>query len=80
MKQGAYRDQVSAWLTPVRSLVRPVSEGLFAGALDISKIPSLSDRLKFKLSVRMGVWSEGDHRDWNAIQDWGDGLPQQLLK
>ena len=48
-------------------LVKPVSEGLFAGALDISKIPSFGDRLKFRLSVIFGVWAEGDHRDWNAI-------------
>jgi hypothetical protein len=42
------------------------SEGLFAGALDIRKIPSFGDRLKFRISVLLGVWSEGDHRDWNA--------------
>jgi menaquinone-dependent protoporphyrinogen oxidase len=74
-----YRDSIAAWLEPVRSLVRPVSEGLFAGSLDVSKIPSLSDRLKFRLSVLFGVWKEGDHRDWNAIRAWAESLRPRLL-
>jgi hypothetical protein len=55
-----------------------VSEGLFAGMLSISKIPSFSDRLKFRLSALFGVWKEGDHRDWKAIQTWAEGLPPLL--
>lgn len=75
MKNGEqYRSHVATWLDPVRSLVRPVSEGLFAGALNISKIPSWSDRLKFRLSVLFGAWTEGDHRDWNAIRAWADNI------
>jgi menaquinone-dependent protoporphyrinogen oxidase len=69
-----YRSHVATWLDPVRVLVRPVSEGLFAGALDIGKIPSIGDKLKFRISVMTGVWKEGDHRDWNAIQQWAEGL------
>ena len=57
----------------------PVSEGLFAGTLDISKIPSFGNRLKFKLSVLFGVWTEGDHRDWNAIRAWAKSLQPLLL-
>ncbi len=80
MKNGeSYRPQIAEWLAPVRRLVRPMSEGIFAGALDISKIPSFSDRLKFRLSVLFGVWSEGDHRDWDAIRDWADSLPTKLF-
>jgi hypothetical protein len=56
-----------------------VSEGLFAGVLDIRKIPSFSDRLKFRLSVVSGVWSEGDHRDWNAIRDWAKSLKGTIM-
>jgi menaquinone-dependent protoporphyrinogen oxidase len=74
MSNEKYREHVSTWLAPVRALVKPVSEGLFAGALDIGKIPSLADRLKFRLSVALGVWSEGDHRDWNAIRAWAQDL------
>ena len=75
-----YRQGVADWLAPVRALVKPVSEGLFAGALDISKIPSLGDRLKFRLSVIFGVWSEGDHRDWNAICAWAESIRPLLLQ
>jgi len=78
MRRGDYREQVSAWLDPVRALVKPVSTGLFAGALNISKIPSAGDRFKFRLSVLFGVWAEGDHRDWNAIHAWAESLPPLL--
>src|SRR5512139_2031271 len=75
MKDGEkYRPHVATWLDPVRALVKPVSTGLFAGVLDISKISSFGDRLKFRISVRFGVWQEGDHRDWNAIRDWAASL------
>jgi menaquinone-dependent protoporphyrinogen oxidase len=79
MKKGEkYRPDVMNWLAPVRQITQPVSEGLFAGVLDISKIPALSDRLKFRLSVLFGVWSEGDHRDWDAIHAWAQALPPKL--
>jgi menaquinone-dependent protoporphyrinogen oxidase len=74
-----YHSGVAEWLAPVRALVRPVSEGLFAGALDISQVPSFGDRLKFRLSVALGVWSEGDHRDWNAIRVWAEDLKPLLI-
>jgi menaquinone-dependent protoporphyrinogen oxidase len=80
MKNGEkYRSNVATWLNPVRALVHPVSEGLFAGELDIQKIPSFSDRLKFRLSVLFGVWKEGDHRDWNAIRSWAESLAPLLI-
>jgi menaquinone-dependent protoporphyrinogen oxidase len=79
MKNGEqYRSHVATWLNPVRALVRPVSEGLFAGGLDISKIPSFSDKMKFRLSVLFGVWKEGDHRDWDAIRAWANNLTARL--
>jgi menaquinone-dependent protoporphyrinogen oxidase len=74
-----YRHFVSDFLQPVRALVKPVSEGLFAGVLDISKVPSASDRFKFRLSVLFGVWTEGDHRDWDAIHTWAENLRPLLL-
>ena len=80
MKDGEkYRPDVADWVAPVRSLVQPVSEDIFAGVLDIGKIPSFGDRLKFRISVMFGVWSEGDHRDWDAIREWANGLHSQLL-
>jgi menaquinone-dependent protoporphyrinogen oxidase len=80
MRKGDYRDFVAQWMQPVRDLVRPVSEGLFAGVLDISKVPSLGDRIKFRISVLAGVWTEGDHRDWVAIRAWAASLRPLLLK
>jgi menaquinone-dependent protoporphyrinogen oxidase len=80
MRNGEqYRSSVAEWSRPVRALVRPVSEGHFAGVLDIGKIPSFADRVKFRLSVLFGVWSEGDHRDWDAIREWAAGLRSLLL-
>jgi len=75
MRNGeTYRPFVAEFLAPVRALARPVSEGYFAGVLDIRKVPSFSNRLKFRLSVLFGIWSEGDHRDWNAIRLWAEGI------
>ncbi|MBI1282344.1 MAG: hypothetical protein GC179_29730 [Anaerolineaceae bacterium] len=74
MEKGDYRNAVIEWLSPVRALVKPVSEGYFAGVLDISKIPSFSARLNFRISVALGVWTEGDHRDWTAIRSWANNL------
>jgi menaquinone-dependent protoporphyrinogen oxidase len=75
-----YRSHISTWLDPVRALVHPVSTGLFAGGLDIRKIESFRDRLMFRVSVLFGVWKEGDHRNWNAIQGWAGQLKPLLLK
>lgn len=77
---GKYRRHVATWLEPVRALVRPVSEGLFAGALDLRKVPSFRDRMKFRLSVALGVWSEGDHRDWRHIRAWAESLRPLLFR
>jgi menaquinone-dependent protoporphyrinogen oxidase len=79
-KGESYRNHVSSWLDPVRQQVPPISEGLFTGSLDIKKIPSIGDRLKFRISVLSGVWKEGDHRDWNAIQSWTRNLKSILDK
>ena len=75
-----YRPFVAEFMAPVRALVRPVSEGLFAGVLDISKVPTFKDRLMFRLSVLLGVWTEGDHRDWNTIRVWAEGLRPLLTR
>jgi menaquinone-dependent protoporphyrinogen oxidase len=81
MKNGEqYRSHVATWLDPVSALVRPVSKGLFAGGLDIRKVPTFKDRLGFRMSVLFGVWKEGDHRDWNAIRAWAGQLMPLLSK
>jgi menaquinone-dependent protoporphyrinogen oxidase len=78
MKNETYRQGAKDWLAPVRTLVKPLREGYFAGVLDISKVPSFSQRLMFRLSVMMGVWTEGDHRDWQAIRAWAEDLKSVL--
>ncbi len=76
--QAQARQGVQGWLAPVRALVNPVSEGLFPGILDIGRVPTLSDRIKFRISVWMGIWKEGDHRDWDAVRAWARELPAKL--
>jgi menaquinone-dependent protoporphyrinogen oxidase len=61
-------------MQPVRALVKPMSEGLFAGMLDFSKLPMNFDTLKLRATVAAGVFPQGDHRDWNAIQAWAREL------
>lgn len=73
-----YRPFVTDFINPVRSMVKPVSEAQFAGVLDLKKIPSLADRIKFDISVLLGVWKKGDHRDWNAINSWAASLNSRL--
>lgn len=74
MPGDPHREEVARWLQPVRDLAPSVSEGLFAGALDLHTIPSWRARLQFRLSVRLGVWTEGDHRDWAEIRAWAARL------
>lgn len=81
MRDGEkHRPFVAEFLAPVRALVRPVSEGLFAGGLDLKRVLDRRHRLMFRVSVLFGFWSEGDHRDWNAIRAWAESLRAQLLQ
>jgi menaquinone-dependent protoporphyrinogen oxidase len=73
-----YKAGISDWMAPVRSLVRPVSEGMFAGSLDFNKIPFSFNALMMRLPVLFGVWKVGDHRDWSAIQAWSKSLLAKL--
>lgn len=65
-----YRDGVSSWMAPVRALVNPVSEGLFAGTLNFRKVPFSFNTLLMRIPVALGMWKVGDHRDWEAIRAW----------
>ncbi len=67
-----YREGLKDWMSPVRELVRPVSEGYFAGGLDFSKLPFSFNMLSMRLVVLFGLWKEGDHRDWTAIRSWAE--------
>jgi menaquinone-dependent protoporphyrinogen IX oxidase len=74
-----YREGLKDWMKPVREIVRPVSEGYFAGKLDFSKLPFSFNVLSMRLVVLFGLWKEGDHRDWNAIHTWAEGLKPLLI-
>jgi menaquinone-dependent protoporphyrinogen oxidase len=69
----------SAWMEPARQLVTPVSEGYFAGVLELKNIKELRFRIALGAMVRFGLFPEGDHRDWNAIRNWANTLPAKLL-
>ncbi len=69
-----YRPGVAGWLQPVRDLVTPVSEGLIAGTLDFSKVPLTLNTLLMRVVVMLGIWKQGDQRDWDAIRAWAVSL------
>lgn len=69
-----FRQAVRDWVAPVRTLVRPVSEGLFAGRLDFSRLPLTFDILKLRLTVALGIFPKDDRRDWNAVRAWAENL------
>jgi len=73
-----YRTAVAGWVASVRALVKPLSEEFFAGMLDISKLPVNLDTLMLRLSVVLGIFPRGDHRDWNAIRVWARTLTHVL--
>jgi menaquinone-dependent protoporphyrinogen oxidase len=59
------RGTVSAYLEPLRSLVKPTHEGLFAGVINLSRL-NLLDRL---MSTAMKT-PVGDYRKWDEINSW----------
>ena len=73
-----YRDGVANWLAPVRALARPVSEGLFAGVLDYSKLPLISAGMRMRVLSAATRTPEGDYRDWEAIHAWARDLAVTL--
>ncbi|MFN8527381.1 MAG: flavodoxin domain-containing protein [Anaerolineae bacterium] len=77
-QQWVEQAHVGDWLAPVRAIVTPVSEGLFAGALKLDKVPDRWARFGFRLSILFGMWAEGDHRDWAAIRTWAAALPAKF--
>ena len=74
----AAHQEVAAYLEPVRALVKPVSEGLFAGMIDFSKLPLVPEGLIMRAILASSKQSPGDYRDWNAIRAWAAGLKPLL--
>ena len=68
------RRTVAGYTDPVRGIVPPVDEGLFAGAMDHSKLPFV-----FRLLMKAMKVPEGDFRDWDGIRDWAASVRPLLL-
>ena len=63
------RKKVSAYLDPVRALVKPASEGLFAGVMDLNKL-EVFERL-IMLAKKTPI---GDFRKWDQIGAWAQNI------
>ena len=74
-KKRALFDSVSGiWERAVKKKITPVDTALFAGALDRSKLP-----LVISLGTRLIGAPDGDFRDWSAIREWAESLPDSLI-
>jgi menaquinone-dependent protoporphyrinogen oxidase len=72
-----YSEFAAGWLEPVRALAKPVSEGMFAGVLDYSKL-SFSDGLGLRVFAAATKTQPGDYRDWDVIKEWAEDLAGKL--
>ncbi len=72
------RQEVTAYLDPVRALVKPVSEGLFAGMVDFGKLPLIPEGLIMRAILASSKQQPGDYRDWDAIRTWATALTPAL--
>jgi menaquinone-dependent protoporphyrinogen IX oxidase len=73
-----YRQAVAGWTAPVRAMVKPMSEGLFAGRLDFNKLAFNWDTVKLRTVVALGIFPKDDRRDWKAVHSWAESI-QPLL-
>jgi menaquinone-dependent protoporphyrinogen oxidase len=68
------RREVMGYLDPLREMVQPKDIGLFAGAMDHSKLA-----LVFRLMIKAIKVPEGDFRNWENIRDWAANVRPLLL-
>ncbi len=66
---GKSRATASAYLDPVRLRIKPLSEGLFAGALNLEKL-GLVERTIMKAMKA----ESGDFRKWDEVEAWAASL------
>lgn len=67
----ATRQEVTAYLQPVRDIFQPDYEAFFAGRLDYGRL-SLVEGALMKYAIKA---PEGDFRDWQKIRAWAEDLP-----
>jgi menaquinone-dependent protoporphyrinogen oxidase len=63
------RKKVSAYLDPVRALVKPAHEGLFAGVMDLNKLKGIE-----RLMIMAMKTPIGDYRQWDQISAWTENI------
>ena len=63
------RAQAATYLEPVREQVKPLSEGLFAGAYDPQKLGFVARQI-----MKMTKAPPGDFRKWDEIEAWAVSL------
>lgn len=68
------RRTVDGYMTSVREMVQPVSEGLFAGVMDYKRLSWIH-----RAVVKMFKVPEGDYRNWEAVRTWARHQGQALL-
>ena len=73
-------EKVAAYLEPVRALVKPASEALFAGMVDFGKLRLIPEGLIMRAILASDKVQPGDYRDWNAIRAWAESLRPLLLQ
>jgi menaquinone-dependent protoporphyrinogen oxidase len=64
------RKQVSAYLDPLRALVSPTAEGLFAGVMDPAKLRLFERAIMAAMKTPLG-----DYRNWDQITAWAEEVP-----
>jgi menaquinone-dependent protoporphyrinogen oxidase len=64
------RTTVSAYLDPARVLVKPASEGFFAGVMNPNKVGLLDRAIIAMLNTPVG-----DFRKWDQIEAWAQAAP-----
>lgn len=67
------RKIVSAYLQPIREMIDPDCEGLFAGVMDYSKLNFFEKMLAKALKA-----PEGDFRKWDQIITWAEEVAQRM--
>jgi menaquinone-dependent protoporphyrinogen oxidase len=68
------RAKVSGWLAPLKTGIKPVDEGLFAGKVDKSKL----DIFARFVAEKMAKIEDHDYRDWDKIRSWANALYAKL--
>jgi menaquinone-dependent protoporphyrinogen oxidase len=70
---------VEQYLESMRTLVKPVAEGRFAGALLLNRY-SFVEGIGLRIFLASQKLAAGDYRDWDAIAAWADSTRPLLLR